>query len=239
VTCPAGSATRGYNADGTPICENDDVGLAAIPANACAAGQALVSIAANGATVCAAMGGGGGNGQNQLCGAGRKMVGLAANGAITCDCNQDAQCPAQQYCNVNAQYCQDGCRDDNGCPADRWCDVASHTCQPGCRNNANCPANQSCVNHQCVAGVRITGPGEAYGHHGACSGWNQCGNAQTCAQWACQVRGFARVVSFGANGPCTGFSVCHLFYGGCCSGIDWNWGNWCGVAGVSEITCSN
>lgn len=87
------------------------------------------------------------------------------------------------------------------------------------------------------AGVTITAPGEAYGHHGACSGWNGCGDAATCALWACQVNGYANLVSYGANGPCTGFDNCHLFYSQ--GSIQWNWGNWCDVSGVSEIVCSN
>jgi hypothetical protein len=235
VTCNAGSSLRGYNADFTPICEADDVGLPGIPANACPAGQAVVAIQANGVTTCAPVGGGGG--QAQLCAGNGKVVGLQANGQIICDCNQDAQCPAQQYCNANLERCVDGCRDDNVCPAGRYCNLDSHTCEVGCRNNAECPAGLSCAGHQCVAGVLITGPGEAYGHHGACNGWNQCGDARTCALWACNIQGFNNVVSWGREGPCTTFNTCHLFFGGCCNGIQWNWGNWCDVAGVTDILC--
>lgn len=86
-------------------------------------------------------------------------------------------------------------------------------------------------------GVMITAPGEAYGHHGQCSGWNGCGDAATCALWACQINGYSNLVSYGENGPCTGFDNCHLFYSQ--GSIQWNWGNWCSVNGVSEIVCSN
>jgi len=236
LVCAAGSSVRGLNADGTPICEADDVGNLNVPANQCPNGQAIVSIAANGVTTCAAVGGLGGLG-NQACRVGGKMVGLNANGSIVCDCTQDAHCPADQFCNVGSNVCQPGCRADANCPAGNFCRLNDHTCQPGCRGNADCPAGRFCTNNQCVAGVMITGPGEAYGHHGACDGWNQCGNANNCALWACNIRGFANLVSFGRNGPCGQFNVCHLFFGGCCSGIQWNWGNWCGVYGVSEIMC--
>ena len=237
LVCAPGSSVRGLNADGTPICEADDVGNVNLPANQCPPGQALVSIAANGVTTCApanplaALG-------NQACRPGAKVIALAANGAISCDCSQDAHCPGGQYCDLNNKVCAPGCRGDGDCPGGNYCRINDHSCQPGCRQNADCPGGQTCSNNQCLAGVMITGPGEAYGHHGACDGWNQCGSAQQCALWACNVRGFGRLVSFGRNGPCGQFNVCHLFYSGCCGGIQWNWGNWCGVAGVSEIMCN-
>lgn len=231
--CPAGQAVRGLNADGTPICVGVVAGLQAIPANACGAGQAIVSIAANGLTACGPAGGI----PAQQCGAGRKVVGILANGQFTCDCQQDGQCPAGNYCNQAAQLCQPGCKADAECPAAQYCDLNAHACANGCRDNSGCVAPLTCAGHACVAGVLITRDGEAYGHHGACDGWNGCGNAATCALWACNINGYANLVSFGANGPCTGFQVCHLFFGGCCSGIQWNWGNWCAVAGVSQIMC--
>ncbi len=91
--------------------------------------------------------------------------------------------------------------------------------------------------------VQITAGGEAYGHHGQCSGWNSCGNAATCALWACYAKGYSHLTSYGAEMPCTSFGVCHLFNSPCggpgqCS-IQYNWGNWCGVAGVTDIKCHN
>jgi hypothetical protein len=101
--------------------------------------------------------------------------------------------------------------------------------------------------------VLITGPGEAYGHHGNCYGWNTCGDAKTCAEWACSVRGYQTLVSYGQEAPCTSFGNCHLFNAGSkppvssiVNGpyiddqyIDYDWGNWCAVMGVSEIVCSD
>ena len=90
------------------------------------------------------------------------------------------------------------------------------------------------VDEDCV-GEPITGLNEAYGHHGACSGWNGCGDAATCALWACVIEGYGGVVSYGEDKPCTQFDVCHLFYNQ--NQIQYNWGNWCDVRGVTDIVC--
>jgi hypothetical protein len=97
--------------------------------------------------------------------------------------------------------------------------------------------------------VRITPDGNAYGHHGECSGWNACGDAATCAKLACEAEGYTTLVSFGTAAPCTSFSNCNLINcgsQGCdvldnepCNGIQYNWGNWCDVMGVGEIYCSD
>jgi hypothetical protein len=254
VTCAAGSAFRGFDGNLDPVCEPDD-GLPGVPPNNCPAGQALVSIAANGATACRAVGGAGNN-AGGVCPSPLYMVGFYADGNIECNCQNDGQCPAADWCNGGAQRCTPGCRDDNGCPNDQWCNnhqcVAgcrsdnfcpnlqwcdNHRCRPGCKNDGECGGNNVCRDHQCVPrGVNITPNNEAYGHHGACSGWNGCGNAQTCASWACQIRG-AQLISYGRTGSCRTFRVCHLFFGACCA-IQWNWGNWCDVAGVGGIVCS-
>ena len=84
-------------------------------------------------------------------------------------------------------------------------------------------------------GVMITSGTEGYGHHGACSGWNSCGSAATCAQWACAINGYNSVVSHDGGMSCQSRSVCHLFNNQ--NSIQWNWGNWCGVLGVGQIVC--
>ena len=86
-------------------------------------------------------------------------------------------------------------------------------------------------------GVLITKQGEAYGHHGWCEGWNGCGDAATCALWACEANGYTNLVSYGDQKPCTQFNNCHLFSGR--GNVDWNWGNGCDVMGVTDIKCSN
>jgi hypothetical protein len=90
-------------------------------------------------------------------------------------------------------------------------------------------------------GVQITATGEAYGHHGACNGFNACGDAATCALAACKDQGYTELVSYGAAKPCNQFNVCHLFYGVVADpcGVQYNWGNWCAVAGVTDIVCKN
>ena len=109
---------------------------------------------------------------------------------------------------------------------------------------------QSGIYCEDTSGVMITTEGEAYGHHGQCEGWNGCGDAATCAQWACELNGYDQLVSYGDQRPCTQFNNCHLFadmlpdYQSYCSYenghyIDWNWGNWCDVMGVSGIICKN
>lgn len=85
--------------------------------------------------------------------------------------------------------------------------------------------------------VKITAPGEAYGHHGNCGGWNGCGSAETCALWACQINGFDTLVSYGDAKPCTEFGVCNLFNSQ--ESVQCEWGNWCQVMGVTDIWCED
>lgn len=86
-------------------------------------------------------------------------------------------------------------------------------------------------------GVTITATGEAYGHHGACEGWNGCGDAATCALWACEVNGYDTLVSYGEDKPCTQFNNCNLFHSR--GNVQTNWGNWCNVQGVTDIICTD
>lgn len=103
--------------------------------------------------------------------------------------------------------------------------------QPGwTQTNIYCDGNDG-------PGVKITREGEAYGHHGNCEGWNGCGNAATCALWACEVNGYDNLVSYGADKPCTEFGDCNLFYNR--TSVDMDWRIHCGVRGVTDIVCSN
>lgn len=86
-------------------------------------------------------------------------------------------------------------------------------------------------------GAMITAPGEAFGHHGNCYGWNACGNAETCALWACEAKGYKTLVSYGAEKPCTEFANCNLFRSR--GDVQYNWGNWCQVMGVTDIVCTD
>ena len=129
-------------------------------------------------------------------------------------------------------YYADADGDGYGDPAGAISDCPN----PGTSDNADdCDDGDASVWDDCSVAERITDPGEAYGHHGACSGWNGCGNAQTCADWACQLDGASVAVSHDGGQSCQLYNVCHLFYSQ--GNIQWNWGNWCGVSGGSEIIC--
>lgn len=192
------------------------------------------------------------------CPQGSVLVGTDGNGVARC---VDVQCPAgtafRGFDNNLRKICD---RDDTGLQS-----IPANTCGAGQaivriesngRTHCGYPrrGNLTCPNGQFMNGlnadgtlrcatpqgggdnsVLITQNGEAYGHHGWCNGWNGCGNAQTCAQWACEIKGYRSLVSYGRNGSCRSFRVCHLFYRR--GSIQWNWGNWCGVYGVSEIRC--
>lgn len=98
-------------------------------------------------------------------------------------------------------------------------------------------------------GVEITAGGYAYGHHGACEGWNQCGDVATCALWACMNEGYDVLVSYGMSAPCginNPFTECHLMLDGPSGGVQYNWwGGWhagggsCDVMAVGEIFCAH
>jgi septal ring factor EnvC (AmiA/AmiB activator) len=87
-------------------------------------------------------------------------------------------------------------------------------------------------------GVPITVAGEGYGHHGSCSGgWNDCGDAGTCALYACEVNGYSEVVRWGEGKPCPELDTCHLFPRR--GSVDWNVKvrDNCPVLGVTDIEC--
>jgi Putative metal-binding motif len=101
-------------------------------------------------------------------------------------------------------------------------------------------------------GVEITAGGYAYGHHGDCQGWNQCGDAGTCALWACMNEGYDVLVSYGDSAPCgidKPFTECHLMLNGSSGGVQYNWwvgwhgdppnGSSCDVMAVGEIFCAH
>ncbi|WP_433937448.1 DNRLRE domain-containing protein [Sorangium cellulosum] len=111
------------------------------------------------------------------------------------------------------------------------------TCDDGVQNQGEERVDCGGPCAACPDGVLITAPGEAYGHHGACEGWNECGDAATCALWACEINGYSQLVSYGPDAPCTEFDNCHLFYSQ--GNIEWNWGNGCEVRGVTGVVCAN
>ena len=162
---------------------------------------------------------------------------LLATGSIMGSCNEacDSFCDDANKCTID----HNGNCEDEGCAAeprellvcDDGIDCTVDSCDPV----------EGCIFDDSACPVQITEPGEAYGHHGRCAGWNGCGDAATCALKACNDHGYETLVSYGDSGPCTGFDVCHLFWNvnnNVCS-VQYDWGNWCRVAGVTDIVCKD
>ena len=106
-------------------------------------------------------------------------------------------------------------------------------CAASAYTKDNCYGTNYCFTAG-VEGVEINS-GQGFGHHGQCEGWNGCGDAKTCAEWACNWAGYAKLVSYGKEAPCNSgeFSTCHLFNSP--GDLDENWGTSCAVMGVGEI----
>ena len=133
-------------------------------------------------------------------------------------------------------YCADG--EDNDLdgsadyPADDGCAAAGDPCEEVdyiqcdgvCLDGQADPNNCGTCGTVCAPGVEcITGycggavpilANDSFGHHGSCDDWNQCVNAQGCADAACRVEGFGRAVAFD-EGSCQGLPAqgirCNLF----------------------------
>jgi hypothetical protein len=152
------------------------------------------------------------------------------NDATTCGgCGN--LCDAFQACVARVCTCSGGLEDCGGVCVDTE-RTAAHC--GACFND--CGAGWGCVDGGCVNSIEIT-PGEGYGHHGACDGWNGCGDAETCATWACEYRGYAALSSYGTEAACNSgtFSTCHLFSGR--DFLDEDWGVGCAVMGVGDVRC--
>lgn len=104
VECAPGNAFRGFAANGSPVCEADNVGITAIPANNCPDGQALVSINAAGVTACRAVHDG-----DRSCPAGQFVKRIFADGSIDCTTpDASAAVPAGAIMAFNAAACPAG-----------------------------------------------------------------------------------------------------------------------------------
>ena len=161
---------------------------------------------------------------------------------VACDCNSiclkcNFQAGGGYLCECPPGYEGVNCETNTDECADSPC-LNGGTCIDGI-DSYSCDCPDGFFGDNCEdQGVVITN-GDAYGHHGACSGWNGCGNAETCALWACEWKGFSKLVSYGTTAACNSgqFNTCHLFNSK--GNLDQNWGKGCAVMGVGEIKCSN
>jgi hypothetical protein len=148
--------------------------------------------------------------------------------------NEDDRCPDLAYEQEGDVDCDGEVDDRDGDGVvneeDRCPDLAFE--QDGdadCDGHVDAPAS--------IPATRITAPGEAYGGHGSCVGWPRCGDAATCALWACIANGYSDLVSHGHTAPCTQFTSCNLLWSP--DSVEMGWGNGCGVMGVTDIDCAN
>ena len=87
------------------------------------------------------------------------------------------------------------------------------------------------------------GVNRAFGHHGGCNSWNACGNAQNCANAACQLLHRTNAVRF-QQGLCQdlarnipGGMDCDLF-AALPNNLDANWGNGCNIPVAYDVVCA-
>ncbi|MCA9526389.1 MAG: hypothetical protein KC549_08855, partial [Myxococcales bacterium] len=87
------------------------------------------------------------------------------------------------------------------------------------------------------------GANRGFGHHGACNGWNACGNAQSCANAACQMFHGTNAVRW-QEGLCQdlariipGGMDCDLF-AALPNNLDANWGNGCNIPVAYDVVCA-
>ena len=150
---------------------------------------------------------------------------------------------------------------------------AVNGCNPNpCQNGGICTALDIFGGYDCECPLGFTGenceievgPGifdasqggkMVFGHHGACSGFNDCGEMDIangdppgtgCAQMACEFYGYAMVVNFevinhSVGGGCTADQVWNLFYDNGTLDENWMSGNCnsCNLDGVADLLCTN
>lgn len=77
-----------------------------------------------------------------------------------------------------------------------------------------CDRGVDCIDGYCGGAVPIF-PNDAFGHHGGCDNWNQCNDAQGCANAACASQGLGPAVEW-EEGSCQGLPnqgiFCNLFF---------------------------
>lgn len=145
-------------------------------------------------------------------------------------CSEDYQCrPLPAACAGNAE-----------CPAGFDCvDGACAARPPECAGDADCREGRVCGAGRCVVGVAL-GDNVAFGHHGSCETWNDCGVGRTCAQAACDRAQAGEAIAW-AEGRCDGRRDldCNLFHGLPDLGLDEDWfgGEFCPIPVVYDVVC--
>lgn len=62
-------------------------------------------------------------------------------------CLDDADCPGQTRCQINAQRCVTVCRQDADCPSSQHCDI--NLCRQRCVNDQGCEPGELCIEDKC------------------------------------------------------------------------------------------
>ncbi|MCB9549703.1 MAG: hypothetical protein H6706_28180 [Myxococcales bacterium] len=126
--------------------------------------------------------------------AGTAGVGRCAAGERACA--PDAPCvgevlPGDEACNEIDDDC-DGAVDEGACAR---CGDGNVDMGEAC-DDGNLVDGDGCSSMCAVEDVVALGANQGFGHHGECMGFNDCGDARTCADAACALRGFGPAVDF-------------------------------------------
>jgi len=168
-------------------------------------------------------------------------VPLAAGPGPTCGCGAEGE----RACLAGRLYeCLNGVWGTTDVPPDgqdvcdgRCVDLATDDAHCGRCDNA-CPQGRRCQDGECAGGGFQITPGEWYGHHGDCEGWNDCGSADGCALLACRHHGYAgldhweETCTWTEHGPC---NPAHLFRNNNANDLDENWGDRYGGSCALEL----
>jgi hypothetical protein len=126
----------------------------------------------------------------------------------------------------------------SGLPLPGWADEID-ACLGGAIVGGRCNV---AVARQCFeVGVRL-GANNGFGHHGSCDTFNDCGDAQTCANAACAFNGHGEAISW-EEGLCMDLAAqlpggmdCNLFFA-IPDQLDDQWDNGCNIPVAYDIVC--
>ncbi len=77
----------------------------------------------------------------------------------------------------------------------------------------------------------------AFGHHGSCGSWNDCGNGHDCAQKVCTYFGYGEVVAYQTTDNCPGhFLPCAMWYSDGSGIQEWDFSG-CVLPAVYYVEC--